>query len=143
MSFRTTLTDHMKTAMKAREQLRLDTLRFVLSQAKNQEIDLKRELTDEEWMKLIQKEVKNRVEAIEQFKTGGRDELVKEETEKLAVLQGFLPAEMSDEELEKIVKKIVEGAGDKNFGLVMKQVMAETKGQVDGKRVSEMVKNVL
>lgn len=143
MTLRTQLTDQMKNAMRARDQLRLDTIRFVLSQIKNQEIDLKRELSDEEIISAIKKEVKNRKDAIEQFRQGGRDEIVQEEELKLEVLKEFLPAEMSDEDLEKIVRKVIDLAEDKSFGKVMPAVMAEVKGQVDGRRVSEMVKNVI
>lgn len=143
MSLRQTLTDQMKTAMKARDQVRLDTIRFVLSQIKNQEIDLKREMNDEEVLKLLKKEVKNRQEAIEQFRQGGRDTIVDEELAKVEIIQEFLPAEMSDQELRTIVEKVVSLAEDKNFGKIMSAVMAEVQGQADGGRVSKTVKEVL
>ncbi len=143
MSLRQTLTDQMKTAMKARDQVRLDTIRFVLSQIKNQEIDLKREMNDEEVLKLLKKEVKNRQEAIEQFRQGGRDTIVDEELAKVEIIQEFLPAEMSDQELRAIVEKVVGLAEGKNFGKIMSAVMAEVQGQADGGRVSKTVKEVL
>lgn len=143
MSLRQTLTDQMKTAMKARDQVRLDTVRFVLSQIKNQEIDLKREMNDEEVLKLLKKEVKNRQEAIEQFRQGGRDTIVNEELAKVEIIQEFLPAEMSDQELRTIVEKVVGLAEDKNVGKIMSAVMAEVQGQADGGRVSKTVKEVL
>lgn len=143
MSLRQTLTDQMKTAMKARDQVRLDTIRFVLSQIKNQEIDLKREMNDEEVLKLLKKEVKNRQEAIEQFRQGGRDTIVDEELAKVEIIQEFLPAEMSDQELRTIIEKVVSLAEDKNFGKIMSAVMAEVQGQADGGRVSKTVKEVL
>lgn len=134
----------LKEAMKARDQVKLDTIRFVLAQAKNLEIDLKRELNDDEFITLLKKEVKNRVEAIEQFKAGGRQDIVTEEEAKLEVIKGFLPAEMSDEDLKSVVEKTLATIEDKsNFGLVMKAVMAEVKGKADGKRVSAAVKSVL
>lgn len=144
MSLRSQLPTLLKEAMKARDTIKLDTIRFILSQAKNLEIDLKRELNDEEFMTLLKKEVKNRLEAIEQFKTGGREDIVSEEEAKLDVIKAFLPAEMSDEDLHTAVKKVVDSIEDKsNFGLVMKAVMAEVKGKADGKRVSTAVKAVL
>lgn len=143
MSLRLTLTTEMKNAMKARDQIKLDTVRFVLSQIKNAEIDLHREMTDEEIINLMKKEVKNRKEAIDQFKQGGRMDLVDEEEAKLVIIQQFLPAEMSDEELEKIVQQVVDAAEDKSFGSVMKVAMTELKGKADGSRISAAVKKLL
>ncbi len=144
MSLRSNLINLMKDAMRAHDQVRLDTIRFLMAQAKNLEIDLKRELNDDEFVALVKKEVKNRAEAIEQFKAGGREDLVSEETAKLEVVKEFLPAQMSDEDLEAIVRKVVSTLSDtSNFGLVMKAVMAEVKDQADGKRVGAAVKNVL
>lgn len=142
-SLRSQLTDMMKTAMKARDQVRLDSVRFVLSQIKNAEIDLHREMNDEEVIQLLKKEVKNRKEAIEQFIQGGRQEIVDEETAKLNVIKEFLPAEMSDEELQNIVQEVVDSIGNSEFGQVMKAIMAKVNGQADGKRVSEFVKKAL
>ena len=144
MSIRSNLPNMIKDAMRARDQIRLDTIRFVMSQAKNLEIDLKRELNDDEFISLLKKEVKNRNEAIEQFRTGGREDIVLEEEAKVKIIQEFLPAEMNDEDLHSIVKKVVDATEDKsNFGLVMKAVMAEVKGKADGKRVTAAVKNAL
>lgn len=144
MSLRSNLPNLMKDAMRARDQVRLDTIRFVMSQAKNLEIDLKHELTDEEFLAMLKKEVKNRSEAIEQFKTGGREDLVAEEEAKLIVIKEFLPAEMSDADLDAVVQSALSKIEDKsNFGLVMKAVMAEVKGQADGKRVSASIKKAL
>lgn len=143
MSLRLQLTDHMKNAMRARDQVRLDTIRFVLSQIKNAEIDLKREMTDEEILKLMKKEVKNRQEAIEQFRDGGRDEMVEDEIAKVEIIQEFLPAEMTDQDLRVIVEKVVSLAEDKNFGKVMPLVMAEVNGRADGGRVSKMLREML
>lgn len=142
-TLRSQLTEMMKNAMRARDQIRLDTVRFVLSQIKNAEIDLHREMNDEEVITLLKKEVKNRKEAIDQFAQGGRQDLVDEETAKLKVIEEFLPAQMSDEELQKVVQEVVEANPGKEFGLIMKEVMARVKGQADGSRVSGMVKVVV
>lgn len=142
-TLRSQLTDMMKSAMKARDQVRLDTVRFVLSQIKNVEIDLKREMNDSEIIALLKKEVKNRKEAIEQFAQGARQDLVDEETGKLKIIEEFLPAEMSDVDLEKIVQEVVNSSPVKEFGKVMKDVMAKVKGQADGSRVSAMVKKLM
>lgn len=140
MSIRQQLLDQMKDAMKARDAIRLNTIRFVISQAKNAEIDLKREMTDEELIKLMQKEVKNRAEAIEQFQSAGRTELVEEEQAKLEVIKSFLPAEMPDEELEKIVDDVVTEHPNAQFGELMREVMTKVKGQASGSRVSALLK---
>jgi len=143
MSLRTQLPEMIKTAMKARDQVRLDTIRFVYSQAKNQEIDLKRELNDEELITLMKREIKNRQEAIEQFRTAGRDEIVREEEVKLAIIQEMAPAEISDDEIQEAVKRIADTIEDKSFGSVMRAVMTELKGKADGKRISEAVKQLI
>ena len=139
-NLRSQLTEMMKNAMRARDQIRLDTVRFVLSQIKNVEIDLKREMNDSEVITLLKKEVKNRKEAMEQLVQAARQDLVDEETAKLKVIEEFLPAEMSDEDLQKIVQEVIDASPVKEFGQVMREVMAKVKGQADGSRVSGMVK---
>lgn len=143
MSLRQQLTEEMKNAMRAKDQTKLDTVRFVLAQIKNAEIDLHREMNDEEIITLMKKEVKNRKDAIEQFRQAGRNELVTDEENKLAVIHSFLPAEMSDAELSNIVERVVSENTGENFGQIMQKVMAEVKGMADGGRVSAMVKNKL
>lgn len=137
------LIEDMKTAMKARDQVKLGVVRYILSEVKNVEID-NGEQNDEGVQKVIAREVKKMQEAIADFKKGGREDLVAEETAKVALMQAYLPQQMSDEELSSIVKSVVEElAGEKNFGIVMKKVMEKVGGQADGKRVSEMVKTLL
>ena len=129
--------ESMKQAMRDKDQVRLDALRFVWSEIKNAEIDKKEELVDEELMVLVGREVKKRKEAINQMKDGGRD--IGDEESKLQVLMEFLPEQMSREEVEKIVTNVVSG-GESDFGAVMGQVMGRVKGKADGKMVSEVVK---
>jgi uncharacterized protein YqeY len=137
------LIEDMKTAMRARDALKLGVVRFLLSEIKNFEID-NGEQDDAGVQKIIAREVKKVKDALGDFERGGRQDLVDEEKAKIVIMETYLPQQMSDEELEGIVQKVVSGlAGEKNFGLVMKAVMAETNGQADGKKVSEMVKKVL
>ncbi len=137
------LVEDMKTAMRARDVLKLGVIRFVLSEIKNFEID-NGEQDDAGVQKIIAREVKKVKEAMIDFERGGRQDLVTEETAKVAVMESYLPAQMSDAELEAAVNKVMSNlAGEKNFGVIMKAVMAETQGQADGKKVSEMVKKVL
>lgn len=130
--------DQMKDAMRARAQLRLDTLRYMLSEIKNAEIDAKVELTDEAIIAVLQKEVKKRKDGIDQMDSAGRDSV--EEKEKLEIIREFLPEEMSREAIEAIVDEVLTSSADRDFGKVMGMVMGRTKGQADGKLVGEVVK---
>lgn len=129
-------------AMKAREAERLETLRFVWSEIKNVEIDAKHELSDDEVMQVLSREVKRRSEAIEQFKNGNRSDLAEAEEKKLLVIKEFLPEMMGEAEVEAAVDEVL-ASGAKDFGSVMREVMARVKGQADGKLVSELVKKKL
>ena len=143
MPIRQQLTEEMKNAMRAKDQMRLDTVRFVLSQMKNAEIDLHREMNDDEIITLMKKEVKNRKDATDQFRQAGRNDLVTAEEQKLSIIQKFLPEQMSDEELSGIVEKVVSENDGANFGQIMQKVMTEVKGKADGGRVSGMVRGRL
>src|SRR3989344_1589088 len=140
MSLRTQITDQIKTAMKARDTVTLDALRYILSTIKNVEIDAKHELNDEEVLNVIQKEVKNRREAITQFQQGGRMDIVDEEQKKLDVLLKFLPTQLSQQDVEEKVRAIVAALPSKDMSSAMKAVMAELKGKADGKMIADAVK---
>lgn len=140
MSSRSDLPEKIKNAMRSRDQLTLDTLRFLLSLAKNAEIDLKRELSEEEFQQLLSREVKNRQDAIEQFQLAGRDDIVSQEESKLEIIRAMLPAQLSDEEIERVVNQVVASQDDHSFAALMKAVMVELKGKADGKRISKIVR---
>lgn len=140
MSLRIQLTDKIKVAMKARNAEALNALRYLLSLTRNAEIDLKHELSDEELVSLLQKEVKHRREAIEQFKTAGRLELVATEETQLTVLMQFLPKQMSKGEIETEVAKLVAMLPSKDLSTAMREIMPKFKGRADGKIVSDTVK---
>ena len=136
----------MKTAMKSGDRRRVATLRLLLSALKNERIQAQRDLTDEEIEAAIRRAVKQRREAIEQYERGGRRDLVEAETEELAVLQGYLPQEMSEPEIEQAVRSIAAEKGftsAKDVGLAMKELMARYRGRVDGKRAQEIARRVL
>ena len=139
MNTRDIIQGQIKEAMKARESVRLESLRFVWSRIKELEIDKKSDLNQEEVMAVVIKEVKSRKEAIEQFKEAGRDDLVSQEEEKLVFLTDLLPEMMSREGVEKIVEEVL-SSGNTDFGAVMGQVMGKVKGKADGKMVSEVVR---
>src|SRR5262245_32413367 len=132
--------------MKNGEKRRVSTLRLLLSALKNERIQAQRDLTDEEVEAAIRRAVKQRREAIEQYERGGRRDLVEAETEELAVLQGYLPQELSETEIEKAVRSVAAETGDssaKDVGLVMKELMARYRGRVDGKRAQEIARRLL
>jgi uncharacterized protein len=136
----------LKTAMKNGEKRRVATLRLLLSALKNERIQAQRELTDEEVEAAIRRAVKQRREAIEQYERGGRRDLVEAETEELAVLQGYLPQELSETEIEQAVRSIASEKGyssAKDVGLAMKELMARYRGRVDGKRAQEIARRLL
>ncbi len=136
----------MKEAMKAKDMTKVSTLRLLLSEIKNKEIDKKGELTDEEIYALIQKAVKQRKESIEQYRSGGRNDLVQKEEAELKILESYLPEQLSKDELERIIEEAIKETGAttmKDMGKVMKIVMPKVKGRADGKIVNEMVKKKL
>ncbi len=143
MSLRIQLTDQIKLAMKARDIEALNALRYLLSLVRNSEIDLKHDLSDEEFISLLQKEVKRRREAVEQFKTAGRQELVATEETQLTVLMQFLPKQMSKEEIEAEVAKLVATLPSKDMSTAMREIMPKFRGRADGKIVFDAVKVAL
>lgn len=139
---RQTIQDQIKEAMRAKDTVRLEALRFVWSEIKNKEIDKHADLTEEEILALLQKEVKNRSEAIADFKRGQRDDLVSQEEAKLVVIKAFLPEQMGADEIGLIVDEVISG-GEVDFGKVMGLVMARVKGKADGTLVSGVVRERL
>lgn len=136
----------LKDAMRARDEVRLNTLRHIKTLIKNKEVELIKQLDDAGVIQVIATLVKQRKEAIEQFGRGGRTDLVEKETRELSILQTYMPSAMSEDELKKLIEDVVaeEGAsGPKDMGKVMKAVMAKAAGRVDGKLISELVKNRL
>src|SRR3989339_2188511 len=139
MSLKQQLTEDMKTAMKAREAEKLGTIRFLLSAIKNAEIDAG-ELDDAGIQKVIATQVKQIKESIEEYKKGGREDLVTAEQGKLKVLSAYLPEQMSDEELKQIIQSVIDQSSDKNMGPIIGQVMKQVAGKADGQRVSQLVR---
>lgn len=137
------IVEAMKNAMRARDSLALDAVRYLLSLVKNAEIDAHRELDDAEITTILQKEVKTRREAILQFEQAGQEATVSEETKKLDILMQFLPKQLSAEELRVAIQKIIEGAESKDFPAVMRVASSELKAKADGKLIAEEVKRQL
>ncbi len=142
-----TLKADLVTAMKAHDQVSIDTIRFLLSAIRNMAIAKygaasDTALTDGDVMDTIKKQVKTHKESIEAFKSASRDELVTKESGELAVLEKYVPKEISDEELKNLLAPIA-ASGEANFGLLMKQAMLAVAGKADGARVSAMLKDLM
>jgi len=147
MSLRETISNDIKSAMKERDMERLNALRMVQSAFKNREIELRpNPMPEEEYLAVVKKLVKQRKESIEQFQQAGRQDLVDKETAELKLLETFLPAQMSREEIEKLVVEVIAAVGAKTvkeMGAVMKEMQVRTKGSADNKIVSEVIKSKL
>ena len=140
------LQDEMKKAMKAKDKVRLSTIRMLISAVKNEAIAKKQELATEDIIAVIQREIKQRRNAIEDFRKGERDDLVRENEAEIAVLEEFLPKQLSDEEIETLARQIaneVNAATLKDLGKVMGKIMPLVKGKADGTRVQTIVKKIL
>lgn len=139
MSTKDTLIEDMKNAMRAHDPLKLGTIRFLLAQIKNVEID-KGPQTDEQVMDIVRKQIKQMKEAITDYERGGRSDLVVEETKKMAVLQAYLPQMMSREELVAIVDKVIAANPGGNMGQIIGAVKQETQGTAEGGEIATLVK---
>ena len=136
----------MVAAMKARDAERRDALRYLLAGVKNQEIDKRAPLTEAEEIAWLRTAAKQRRDSIEMFQQGGRDDLAQRELSQLAVLEEYLPQQMSDEELQGFVQAGIAEIGatsPKDMGKVMGALSAKSAGRVDGKRLSTAVREAL
>lgn len=146
LSLHDRLSNDLKQAMKDRDTELRDTIRFILSAVKNVEIDKRAPLTADEEIALLRTQVKQRQDSIEQFRAGGRDELADRETAQLAILERYLPQQMSDDELAEFVRAGIEEAGassPKEMGKVMGILSKRADGRVAGKRLSRAVQSAL
>jgi hypothetical protein len=143
------LTADLKEALKSKDELRASTLRMVISAVFNKEIEVRKKdigLSDEEILTVLSSEVKKRKDAIREFENGGRSDLADKEKLEMAILVVYLPEQMPDEEIARIVKDGVREVGatsEKDFSKVMKIIMPIMKGKADGDRVSAAVREAL
>lgn len=138
--------DDMVAAMKAKDSLRLSTIRMIRSALKNTEIDKGSELTDKDIFSVLQKMVKQRHDSISQFEKADRRELVEKEKTELEIIQAYLPPALSEDEILRVIEetaKEVGAQGMQDMGKVMKAVGAKFQGRADGKLVSDLVKKKL
>ncbi|NCN03675.1 MAG: GatB/YqeY domain-containing protein [Candidatus Pacebacteria bacterium] len=142
MSLKDQLMEEMKNAMRAKDTVRLGVIRFLRSEIKNIEID-HGDQDDAGVLKIIAKQVKSMKDANSEYQKGGREDLVEENNTKIKILEEYLPQQLSNEELETIVKKIVDSAEEKHMGKIIGSVMKEVDGKADGGRVSQLVRKLL
>ena len=146
MSLKAEIQEAVKIALKSGDAVTLSTLRLLLSALHNEEIKLRKELTAEEIQKTITTLCKQRGEAIELFRKGGREELAQKEEAELLVLKRYMPQPLSEAEVAALIRASIDEAGAKGMGdldKVMKLLMPKVSGRSDGKQVSEMAKALL
>jgi len=143
MSLERDIEQDYKEAFKAKKETEVSALRMLRSALKNLAIDKKTSsLTDEDVLSIVKRELKKRQDSIGMFKTAGRDDLSAKEEAEALVLQKYMPAMLSEEEVDKLIDNVV-SEGHDNFASVMKEVMARSKGRADGKIIQEKVKQKL
>jgi uncharacterized protein len=144
------LSEDIKFAMKARDKIRLETVRGLKKVVLEKEVEVRpkgqEKLTPEQELEVLSQQAKQRRDSIEQYRQGGRDDLADKEAQELAIIETYLPAQLSDEEIGEIIEQIIASSGAnsaKDMGKVMGPAMKELKGKADGKKVQEMVKSKL
>jgi len=149
MTLLATLKEDLKSSLKAKQQTKLNVLRQLLASIKNSAIEIGKaedQLDEQEVIKALKKEAKKRKDSIESFKQGGRQELAQQEQQELDIINTYLPQELGEDEIKKVVQEVVSNMGEitpSDFGNIMKEVMAKLNGQADGKLVSQLVKQQL
>jgi len=146
VSIQPKIEEDLKKALRERAEIARDTLRMLLADLKKKQIDENRDLTEDEELAVFQKAVKMRQESIVQFEKGGRDDLVSRERAELAILQGYLPKPLSEEELRAAARGVLDElkvTSKKDLGVAMKALMARHKGRVDGKLAQKILGEML
>ena len=150
MSLKERISEDIKLAMKAKDKIRLETVRSIKKAVLEKEVDLrpsgKENLTEEQEIELLARLAKQRRESIEQYQQGGREDLAQKEAAELAIIETYLPKQLSDEEINTIIDKIISSVGansPKDLGKVMGAAMKELKGKADGKKIQALVKSKL
>ena len=140
------LQNDLKEAMKQKDNFKRDAIRFLMSALKQIEVDERKELSDEDIMKIIQKSLKQREDAISAFQEAGRNDLVEKETAEASLLKSYLPQQLSDDELKAIIQKHIAALGIssmKEIGKLMPVILSECAGVADGKRINLIAKTML
>ena len=140
------LVEEMKQAMRSGDKLRLSTIRMIRTALKNREIETRKKLDEDEIFRVIQGMVRRGEESVEQFRAGGRMDLVEKETKEMEILKSYLPQSLSQEEILAVIDQSIQenqASSLKDIGKVMKSVMSKLGGKADGKLVNQWVKERL
>ncbi|AOF49083.1 GatB/YqeY domain-containing protein [Tetragenococcus halophilus] len=146
MTLLTKLNDDMKAAMKGKDKKSLQVIRMLKASLQNEKINLGRDLTDEEELAIISREMKQRRDSLAEFEKVGRDDLAEKTKSEIAIVERYLPAQLTEDEIFQIVSQAIEQTGassPKEFGKVMGVVMPKVKGKADGNQVNAIVKELL
>ena len=146
MSLKETLMQDLKTAMKTKDKRTKDTITMVRAAIKQKEVDERVELDDDGVLTVLAKEIKERRGSIEEFEKAGRDDLVESTKAEIDVLMKYMPEQLSEEELEKLIRQVMEENNiteKKQMGLLMKNIMPKVQGRADGKAVNAIVNRIL
>jgi len=146
MTLKEQINDDIKNAMKEKNVEKRDALRLLSSAMKQIEVDERKELTDEEVIKIIQKQVKQRNDSMAQYREAGREDLYEKEAAEAAIFETYLPKQLSDDELESAIRTIIAETGAasmKDIGRVMGAASKTLGAQADGKRINECAKKIL
>ena len=150
MGLKEQIGEDIKTAMKAKDKVRLQTVRGIKKAILEKEVELRpkgiENLSEEQEIELLSQQAKQRRDSIEQFANAGRDDLADKESQELAIIETYLPEQVSDRDLENIIDEIIASSGAasvKDLGKVMGPAMKKLKGKADGKKIQALVKSKL
>jgi len=146
MTLKDRLTNDLKEAMKNKEQVRKSVVTLIRAGIKQHEVDTRQELTDDDIISLISKQMKQRKDALAEFEKANRTDLIEQTNQEIAILENYLPKQLDDVELKEIIIKVVEEVGAtsmKDMGKIMDRTFSLVEGRADGKRINAMVKQIL
>jgi uncharacterized protein YqeY len=146
MSLKQRLMEDLKTSMKTKDKTKKNAITLIRSAIKQQEVDQRVELQDDDIIDIISKQIKQKRNSIEDFKKGNREDLIELTNQEISILETYMPVQLSEEELENIVKKAIEetnAESKKDIGKVMSKVMPQIKGRADGSKVNKIVMKYL
>ena len=146
MSLQEKLQEDLKDAMRSRDSTRKSVIRYLRSEIRNEEIARQKPLDDDWVIEVVGRQAKQHRDSIEAFKQGNRQDLVEKEKAELAIILGYLPEQLSDEELSALATRAIEeigATGPQEMGKVMGRIMPEVKGRAEGRRVSQVVSELL
>ena len=146
MTLITQIQNHVKDAMKSGDRLKLSTLRMLVAAIKQKEIDTRSDLSDDDIISIIEKQMQQRLEAAEQYEAAGRNELFEKESQEAEILKAYLPEKMGEEDVQEMIEKIISEMGGismKEMGNVMSALKDQAGSKIDMKLASQMVREII